>query len=1050
MPDNIPNSTNSPMAEYLLKLQLIVSNTEFKDRAEALKYETIESSLAGDQYVHAMNHTDSFESYTYDSKTVYDMLSSLGLKDQRIMKYINNPTIIPQAIKSILMEDARARCIAEYVEENKYYVMLTGKPFQGNKDVPADPVLTIPDEFFEIYKGDESIFRDQPIHEMPEKYQELFMNTDWYKQMLLDYPDARYLRYIGTNSIPIEVSRSTRDGDIMKINTTKLSTYHQIFGNVVVSPDIIHKFVNVYRQTRDYVYGIVRGDFSAIYANYDSFIRFLTIYLAIGNTMNEFMKSAAGYIHMNNITANNLFMLYGLPSVIMEGTSMINFLKKFRLLLMDKGTNIVYRVKDLIGYKYTDIYTLVMVKQQRFENGVPIYKDGKPVQDIYFRRLGTTEDNTSYFKFRESREEYPWQDIADGDHRWWNSPEVEEMLRDMNYTLSNSKYIQLSTHVSMTDIWWQCVIMLRGLLDNNSETRFTKINVNYNINGSNEMTVFDAVLTLVILMNYQMVDKFGNRARGNLYYPNGTYNGKAACIDMLFDGLNLAQRYEPSADYKEGDVIGYRLDELYEATEDFVSYNLEDDIRNGHLIPYEGTWHEGSPKELVPGRPFKVASFNFNIRNEDPQYFMSLEYDDYLGGKSFQTMVNNVLDRHESNIGIALMDDVSAIYNYLEKKLQEAYTIQQFRQVTDAYNKLFLVDPLRHWDSGLTDNTDDMLKTEYGMSDYEYEQLKSFFDIELGNPDLTVVYKDMAYPIYLNTILNMSAYNIPINKDENDNDIYPFRDDGFIDKFNEEMRNFVSIELEKSAISRVIKKNYQNIIIDKVAYDSSNTSYGPRSFEALLRTSNVDLYKYLKGVIDEGDSKIALLIRAIIKALEDYVNSPLSGLEFSALGVDNYIRILKEVITYFKSYMVEFTKDEFMYIFDGLFDNGGNSNMLNLYDEMSSGEYLGVPKDSLSLFDVSTATIIAGFKDGNPNPMLYDECLFAYEGTFRSFINSGYELLFDDGTSITHHPFDEFQDDTIVTGNVVYDKASSAYKIVFNRTNIKPQRQYYGNVPPSH
>jgi hypothetical protein len=208
------------------------------------------------------------------------------------------------------------------------------------------------------------------------------------------------------------------------------------------------------------------------------------------------------------------------------------------------------------------------------------------------------------------------------------------------------------------------------------------------------------------------------------------------------------------------------------------------------------------------------------------------------------------------------------------------------------------------------------------------------------------------------------------------------------------------------------------------------------------------LYKYLKGVINEGDSKIALLIRAIIKALEDYVNSPLSGLEFSALGVDNYIRILKEVITYFKSYMVEFTKDEFMYIFDGLFDNGGNSNMLNLYDEMSSGEYLGVPKDSLSLFDVSTATIIAGFKDGDPNPMLYDECLFAYEGTFRSFINSGYELLFDDGTSITHHPFDEFQDDTIVTGNVVYDKASSAYKIVFNRTNIKPRKQYYGNVQP--
>jgi hypothetical protein len=120
---------------------------------------------------------------------------------------------------------------------------------------------------------------------------------------------------------------------------------------------------------------------------------------------------------MNNVTANNLFMLYGLPSVIMEGTPMIEFLKKFRLLLMDKGTNVVYRVKDLIGYKDTDIFTLVMVKQQVFENGIPVYhydKDGNktPVQNIVFRRFGTAEDNTSYFKFRESKKEYSLEEIS--------------------------------------------------------------------------------------------------------------------------------------------------------------------------------------------------------------------------------------------------------------------------------------------------------------------------------------------------------------------------------------------------------------------------------------------------------------------------------------------------------------------------------------------------------------------------------------------------------------------------------------------------------------
>jgi hypothetical protein len=441
---------------------------------------------------------------------------------------------------------------------------------------------------------------------------------------------------------------------------------------------------------------------------------------------------------MNNITANNLFMLYGLPSVIMQGSSMISFLKKFRTILVDKGTNIVYRVKDLIGYKYTDIYTLVMVKQQKFENGLPVYTyndDGTktPVQEIVFRRLGTTEDNTSYFKYRDSKTTYTVEEITSGDPRWWNTPEVESMIQDMNYTLSNSKYIQLSTHLSMSDIWWQCVILLRGILDNNSETKYTKINVNYNINGSSEMTVFDAVLTLIILMNNQLKDFRGNTADGNLYIPNGIYDGKAACIDMLFNGLHMAKVYQQLTFYSKGDVIGESLDELYVVVDDYMSSDqgISYDVEHGDLIPYsevyDKPWDEGSPKELIPGSPFKIASFNFDIRNESPTYYNSLRYQEYLEPDIFIQMLESVLDRQDNNIGMSLMTEVKSIYKYLETKLVEAKTIQQFRVVTDAYNHLFLVDPLRRWDQGTSDNTDDLIIDEYGLSENEWASLCTYY-----------------------------------------------------------------------------------------------------------------------------------------------------------------------------------------------------------------------------------------------------------------------------------------------------------------------------------
>ena len=45
MANEYSRQAQNPMSEYLLKMQLIVSNTIFKDGAEAAKYETMESKI---------------------------------------------------------------------------------------------------------------------------------------------------------------------------------------------------------------------------------------------------------------------------------------------------------------------------------------------------------------------------------------------------------------------------------------------------------------------------------------------------------------------------------------------------------------------------------------------------------------------------------------------------------------------------------------------------------------------------------------------------------------------------------------------------------------------------------------------------------------------------------------------------------------------------------------------------------------------------------------------------------------------------------------------
>ncbi len=945
--------SKNPMSEYLLKLQLIVSNTEFKNAEEARKYETLESKLDGEKYCRAKNKTDIFESYEYDGRAVYSLLIDLGYSSDAAYKMIQNQQIIPQPIKDKLKENRREAYIAQYVEPNPYYVELSGVPFPGSLKYPPDKIVSIPAGFYNDYKSEGIITESMPVHEMPKKYQDLLINSPYYDDLLNDNPDAVYLKYIGSKAIPIETSRMAKDGDIMRIDTNHLTTNHGVFGTVTVEPDIIHLFTNVYGETRRYVYDTLRGDFSDIYPNYNDFIRFLTIYMSIGGCLNELMQKSVSMIHMNTSTANDFFMLYGLPSVIMEGPSMISFLKQFRLILMDKGTNIVYRVKDLIGYEYTDIYTLVMVKQQVFDDyGNPVYKDGKPVQNIVFRRLGTTDDNTSYFKYKDSKETYTLEEITSGDPRWWNTEEVEHMLSDMNYTLSNSKYIQLSTHMSMTDIYWQCIILIRGLLDNRFETQYINLNVGVNLKNDNKVSVFEAVLILEILMNWHFNTAAGRTLRGDMYRPNTRIDGVGVCLDMLFGGLN----------------------------------------------------EDGSPKPLVEGHPFKISSFNFNLKRLNPEFYESIQEMDYLEPDVLLPMLDAVMDREDLNIGEIIMTQCREIYDYLVSKLRDTRTIQEFRQVTDLFKELFLVDPIRDtWfdDGDPTMNIQDYLMNEYNVTGYDLNVLHDLtkgpegnisfpyiIDSEIYDPDTGMV------TVNVGKILSYDAYE-------------EFSDPNFVSAFEQALfarddtgKEKWKYDFSGKIVSRNIKANYKNIIRDTVELESGNDIAGPKTFEVLLFREDPEMYQYMRSLKENGDS-LLIVMRSIIKALEQYTQSTLHALEFSALGREDYFKILKEVITYFKSYMVEFSKDEFVFIFDGFFDQGGNSNMMKLYDENTKIKLKMRPVDSLTLHDASCAKVHEHYADKGLMTM-YDEILVRHRLPYRGIKQLGYPILFDTGGRISH------------------------------------------------
>ena len=259
---------NHPMSEYLMKIQLLVTNTEFKNKEIANQYETIESKLKGDAYVRAKLGTDLFESYDWSEGELIRLLDQFHFTPTQVEAMIQNPSMIPQSAMNLIMKAKRDAFIEAYKEPNKYYVNLMGLPFEGNENVPADPLITVPTEFYNTYKETYAFGEDSLVYELPEKYMELFLSSTSYRNLLRQYPDVEYLKHLGSYAIPLEISRPAHDGDILTINTSKLHVYHQIFGDVNVSSDMIHLFTTIYKKTHDYVYFTLRGDFEMIYANY--------------------------------------------------------------------------------------------------------------------------------------------------------------------------------------------------------------------------------------------------------------------------------------------------------------------------------------------------------------------------------------------------------------------------------------------------------------------------------------------------------------------------------------------------------------------------------------------------------------------------------------------------------------------------------------------------------------------------------------------------------------------------------------------------------------
>ena len=107
--------------------------------------------------------------------------------------------------------------------------------------------------------------------------------------------------------------------------------------------------------------------------------------------------------------------------------------------------------------------------------------------------------------------------------------------------------------------------------------------------------------------------------------------------------------------------------------------------------------------------------------------------------------------------------------------------------------------------------------------------------------------------------------------------------------------------------------------------------------------------------------------------------------------------------------------------------------MLRLFDQIDHARVRMVPKDSLTMFDVSKWKKHLKMVDDNTMRM-YDDAIFRLKGTYGKIKQSGYEIWYDNDEWISTNPLPSLSDDTVVVADFI--RSGNTYRIIINKNNI--------------
>lgn len=491
--------TDNPIVDNLIYyVKILGFESITKDQNLALKYETVDSLRRSDLYLSTVEGSITFDMYTYNK----EILTRSGVPEYLIMDCIRDPHKIPFNLRDMAFKNMKEYTLNNYIELNNYYRMLNGKSDLNSEKLYIDP------EDYNISMED--IDFNKPVDEFSEYEIKILESMGIINILKEDYPELKYLNFLGGNSIPYHISRRTERFGLLRVPYINI-------------PEITSKWKSMYETNRVYTLKTIYSD--AFKYNNNYYDNFIQLFIKIQTIVSMVIDLPDYLIRKEFFDIKSIKYMFESNGIeFFEEIPLkyqISMMKNLNTLIKFKSTtkNMI-DICSLFGFDNIEIFKYYLLKDRNVDiNGdyTFIYKQVEDPSnpELMIDVLDDEENYTLRFikvPIEEMLDDYVRDpgsiigyDELTTDDQYWNGDKdpslVKAEILKKEFNIERSKYISIDSIYEMSNLSFELSYFFNILFESNMKVQL-QIQVPF-IDANASFKLLDIIFYLYLLMYEQ-------------------------------------------------------------------------------------------------------------------------------------------------------------------------------------------------------------------------------------------------------------------------------------------------------------------------------------------------------------------------------------------------------------------------------------------------------------------------------------------------------------------------------------------------------------------